>query len=473
MDQKNLRRENEQLEKQISGLKRELEILQKKYTTAEKSSILAVELIQVNQNGKKNLLGEQVVVANEISIDKGKIQVCMVEKEKFELEAEAANQLYYTALEEVKLQDMQMKELQSKIDEEQQKLKHKQNLYDAVRSDRNLYSKQLIVIQEEIAVFKRKFRGMNHLIEQLKDEISAKDHSIVKEHFNHHAVDKEKELMKNEIAKIKKQLYTSDEITENQKVEVLKLLKIIDEAENERIRQRLELMAVESEKNLLTDQMVKRHSELKALYEKIKLMRSNLFIGETQYNRLLVSIGQWQLQFRKVVEDNNETIMSLAGFEDLKKKQTQMEKEIRMEQTKCRALRDELQRPMNIHRWRTLESSDPQRFERIKQIQDVQKEVIGKADEVIQSDLLIQEKEKVYVELKAIIARQPGPEVEEQLLTYQQVLKEKNKQLSAMDDELDMYRQQVAAYKEDLFDSEARMDKLKKRWFKQMKMMSK
>jgi hypothetical protein len=34
----------------------------------------------------------------------------------------------------------------------------------------------------------------------------------------------------------------------------------------------------------------------------------------------------------------------------------------------------------------------------------------------------IQEKEKLYVELKNILARQPGPEVAEQLSVYQQNL---------------------------------------------------
>ena len=37
--------------------------------------------------------------------------------------------------------------------------------------------------------------------------------------------------------------------------------------------------------------------------------------------------------------------------------------------------------------------------------------------------------EKVYVDMKAAICRQPGPEVSEQLAVYQQVLKEKAKQL--------------------------------------------
>lgn len=40
-----------------------------------------------------------------------------------------------------------------------------------------------------------------------------------------------------------------------------------------------------------------------------------------------------------------------------------------------------------------------------------------------------QEKEKLYVELKHILARQPGPEAAEQLQIYRQTLREKTKQL--------------------------------------------
>lgn len=40
-----------------------------------------------------------------------------------------------------------------------------------------------------------------------------------------------------------------------------------------------------------------------------------------------------------------------------------------------------------------------------------------------------QEKEKLYVELKHILARQPGPEAAEQLHIYRHTLREKTKQL--------------------------------------------
>lgn len=49
--------------------------------------------------------------------------------------------------------------------------------------------------------------------------------------------------------------------------------------------------------------------------------------------------------------------------------------------------------------------------------------------QVVEKELLIQEKEKLYMELKQILQRQPGPEVAEQLQIYQQTLKEKTKHM--------------------------------------------
>ena len=68
----------------------------------------------------------------------------------------------------------------------------------------------------------------------------------------------------------------------------------------------------------------------------------------------------------------------------------------------------------------------------IQKIQILQKRLISKTEEVVEKELMIQEKEKLYVELKHILARQPGPEVAEQLQIYQQTLKEKTKQMKVI-----------------------------------------
>jgi len=65
--------------------------------------------------------------------------------------------------------------------------------------------------------------------------------------------------------------------------------------------------------------------------------------------------------------------------------------------------------------------------------------LIAKTEEVAEKDFLIQEKERLYIELKNILARQPGPEVEEQLEVYQGNLKDKSKQMAKMLRELKQY----------------------------------
>eukprot|EP00605_Chrysophyceae_sp_TOSAG23-4_P002386 GSChrysophyteH1.ASY1.ANO1.2642.1 assembled CDS len=475
---KQIDNEKAQIEKKKDELEKTIEQLQKvdvisvtraiegQVTNSEKASKNMADLILMNQNGKRNLSVEVTLLEAEIAQQRRQIKLMLTEKEKFEHDVENINQAYYTSLEELKLQDLQIQELQNKIADDQAKLKHKQTLYEAVRSDRNLFSKQLTDSQEGIAELRRKFRSVNHTIEQLKEEIGTKDHAIVKEHFLHHSVDKERELLKNELMKIRKQVQSSEGIIENQRVELLKLNRIIEEADQEHRRQRNELAAVTAERKLLTGQVVNRNYELGVMYDKIKLQRSNLRIGERNYNRVCESIAKWTNELKNVVYDQESTVVQLADMNELKYSAIRKDRELLTLQTKSRALTDEFDRPLNIHRWRVLESSDPKRYEKILQIQALQKELVAKSDETIQNELLIQEKEKTYMELKKVIARQPGPEVEEQVLVYQQTFKDKVRQFDDMNEELAMYREQVKVFKRDLAKVDSEMDQVKKRWFK-------
>ena len=72
------------------------------------------------------------------------------EREKYGIEASEQRSLYVQSMEEVKLRDMRINELQKKVSEWESKLKQQQQLYESVRSDRNLYSKNLIEAQDEV-----------------------------------------------------------------------------------------------------------------------------------------------------------------------------------------------------------------------------------------------------------------------------------------------------------------------------------
>ena len=455
--------------KQIDDLKREKEILNRKLGSSEKTTQLIFDLTKVNQNTKKNLQNEINGYTATVKTQREQIESLVQDRERHEQEAESANHKYFTALEQLKLQEVQISELQRKIIEGGARLKQQQNLYEAVRSDRNLYSKNLIESQEEIAEMKRRFKIMNHQIEQLKEEITAKDHALVKEHFNHHNVDKEKESLKNELTKIRKQIVSSEQIIANQRAEIQKLSQIIQEADEERQRQRKEHEAVIGERNILGSQLIRRNEELAAVYEKIKIHWSSLQHGEARYQECLAEIDFLKERIREMQAERDESATQVSNIHDLKYAVHTLERDLLHERTKIKALSEELDRPLNVHRWRMLESSDPQRFEMIKKIQGLQKRIIQKTEEVVEKDLLIQEKEKLYVELKNILGRQPGPEVAEQLAVYQSNLKQKMQQMKAMSSELDMYKQQVTQFRHEISEVAAEMEEVKRGWLKQVK----
>lgn len=263
---------------------------------------------------------------------------------------------------------------------------------------------------------------------------------------------------------MKQQAQETKQFIDNQEVEERKLLKIIADADTERLRQKKELDQVISERDILGTQLVRRNDELALLYERIKIQQSMLNKGEIQYNQRVEDIRLLKLEIKKLRREKGILTKTVANVEDLRREVYHMQRELLKERTRCRALEEELENPMNVHRWRKLEASDPSTYELIQKIHTLQKRLITKTEEVVEKELLLQEKEKLYVELKHILARQPGPEAAEQLQIYQQTLREKTKQLKVLSSELNMYESQTQDYKYEIERLAQELQNVKKKY---------
>ena len=122
---------------------------------------------------------------------------------------------------------MQLLQLQKEIGDWEAKLKQQQHLYEAVRSDRNLYSKNLLEAQDEISEMKRKAKIQAHQLGQLKEEISGKDAALVKISFAHKKIAKQYETTRNEVSKMKKFISANEEIVHKQDAEIRRLASMI------------------------------------------------------------------------------------------------------------------------------------------------------------------------------------------------------------------------------------------------------
>ena len=152
--------EVDESKKRIEAKMHDRDILNKEVVTAEDKESEKGKAIQT-------LNGELTKLQNKIQGYKSEAQKLQKliyqlekDKQKYGIEASQANAKYYQCLEQVKLKNNLITKLQKKNIEAEGRLKQQQNLYEAVRSDRNLYSKNCVEAQDEIGELKQNYRRM-------------------------------------------------------------------------------------------------------------------------------------------------------------------------------------------------------------------------------------------------------------------------------------------------------------------------
>lgn len=338
-------------------------------------------------------------------------------------------------------------------------------MYEAVRSDRNLYSKNLIEAQDEVAELKRKFIIASHQISQLKEEIDTKDLALGAEVLLKAQHENMIKKQKNEIKTWEEKYKKCEELRGQQFNEIQKLNYIVKEAQEEIERLKKDYQNVINERDILGTQLIRRNDELALLYEKIKILQSTLARGEVQYQERLQDIRLLKFKIGDHKSELRIVKSQASQIPDLRKEIYNLQQQLLTERLQVKALSEELENPLNCHRWRKLEGTDPDTWEMLQKIQTLQKRLIKKTEEVVEKDVIIQEKEKLYVELKNLLARQPGPEVAEQLSIYQQNLKEKTSQMKAMAAELNMYQAQVNEYKYEIERLTRELQDMKRKYY--------
>merc|ERR1712187_917613 len=267
--------------------------------------------------------------------------------------------------------------------------------------------------------------------------------------FKHKKVLRLNEKLKDSKEKAQRRMKNLMNIVDTQRTQMKKLEGTIREAEQQRQAQLKELEGVVGERDILGAQLIRRNEELALLYEKIKIQQSTLQKGEVQYEERALEVQRLRSEIRKAKAEVTNAKSQVTNIEGLKREIHHLGKTLLREEAKAEALQVEMENPMNVHRWRELEGSDPATYEMIQKVKQLQKLLIAKTEEVVDKDSQIQEKEKLYVQLRSIINRQPGPEVAEQLAWYSQNLKEKTQHMKQMAEELEMYHNQVQDLREE------------------------
>jgi chromosome segregation ATPase len=464
-----VKRDGDADRKKIEDLLRERDILNKNVIKADERTKKQIDLVKRQETQAMNMQKDIQRWKLDAAEFRKRILELEKQRENYGLELSQANAKYYAAQEELRTRAGTLVELKKQIANVQAKRNQQKNLYDAVVMDRNLRSKDLVESTNQINEMRRRFRIMFLQTNALKEEIREKDNRLVRGIFRQKNVCQSNKRLKENIEKGKAKMQSIMKIMDNQRKEIKKQEGDIHLAEQQKQAQDKELKGVIIERNILGEQLIRRNEELALLYEKIKIQQSTLKKGEAQFDLRLKEIRGLREKIRTAKANVTNAKSQVTNVDALKKEIHHLHNTLLREEAKAKALQEELDNPMNVHRWRALEGSDPATFEMITKVKTLQKKLIAKTEEVVHKDALIQENEKLYVQLRKIIAKQPGPEVAQQLSWYSQHLKDKTQHMKQMAQELEAYHTQVHDVRNEIAMHQKDFSATKQTYFQQLR----
>ena len=449
----------------IENLKRERDMIMKILFKSKDNIRTQDETVISMNNNKKKLENELKNYTKDIKKLKDKVWELDKEQKRYGVEKSMAYAKYSQCLEEVKHCNSIIAELQKKNTEIEAKIKKQQNLYEHVRNDRNLYSKSLIESQKEIEELQQKRKIKMHEIEQEKDLINSLDTEQIQQTKRLGILNKVNQDLDsaNEALKLKEEKLRA--VMKECEKEIQRLKYVITEVEQEKAKQKKELELVTNERDILGTQLIRRKEELDLLYEKIKIHDSTLKKGEEQYKQRLGDINILKSQIAELKGEVTNSKKEASMVFDLRKEKYYLEKELLDEKVKVKALSEEVENTMNVHRWRKLEGTEPEAYELITKIHTLQRRLISKTEEVVEKNNELKQLENEYEQLKTTISRNPGPETHDKIDECKNILSEKQKQMKNMEQELGLYQSQANQYKYEIDRLNRELNDMKKNYF--------
>ena len=372
-------------------------------------------------------------------------------------------------IDENKILENQSKVLNKMVEDLQNQIEIQARSKDKIKEECNNVLIDLKDSQKALLMLQQERKDDHHLLDTLRSELSNKESELIRETFACSREKAQKDLYADEISKLKKSNAQNEDNIRTHQSDARRLGTAIRKLEDAASVRTREYDHVLLERDILGSSLIRRNNELALMYEKIKILQSTQRKGELQYNARLDDIRILKIKARDLQRQLTIAQGGQAGVDDLSKKLTASQKELIREKLKVKALSEELENPINVHRWHKLEGSDPKTYDMIQKIHILQRRLIQKSEEVVKKNGIIQDHEKRLLDMDKVLARQPGPEMAEQLIFYQNDVSTKIKQMKAMASELNMHQTQINEYKREIENLETELLNFKKKYFEQKK----
>jgi chromosome segregation ATPase len=190
----------------------------------------------------------------------------------------------------------------------------------------------------------------------------------------------------------------SFEISEN------KLLKIVKDMEKDLKAHKEIYLKCRNDFGMVSQSLIVRNHQIGYIYEQLEFMRKTLKEGEISYESKIKLINTFKIELSKVRKENEILRAQKPLIKILKEELDSKKHDLMIEKAKTDG-NDKLHKSLTVHRWRKLKGCDPAGYLLILKINQLQKQLIFKSEQVADLQLKFLEKDKLFLELKQCMTR--------------------------------------------------------------------
>ncbi|SCU66774.1 uncharacterized protein TEOVI_000545600 [Trypanosoma equiperdum] len=395
-------------------------------------------------------------------------------KKIFELEQNQAKILdngqrealqYHRVLEQTRKQQGQAKLLQQQLEDNEKRLKAQQDLLDRVSADRARTEKRLKESELECSGLKQRYNHNGEEIQLLKMQIIGKEGALCRIHMVRKQLQRDIANAEERASHLKEDGTSATNRYETLKGEVKQLSHLIAECDAEKSKYQSKFAALVNERNVLATQLVRRNEELRLLHSKIRLQECSIEKGAEDYNKRVRAVMGKRSELEELRLRCRVALARMLHAEKLRRRKQKIERDLFTEKRRSRALADELQRPVNVHRWRRLEGNAPEILDGIYKVHTLERQILKKQDLLVEKTKQLAARNAEYEAVRKKLAELQGPEVAGELSLYDENLQCRREQIRGLDTELQEVEQHVDVVAEEVKQLTVELCEVKRRYY--------
>ncbi|KAK9501255.1 hypothetical protein O3M35_011998 [Rhynocoris fuscipes] len=348
-----------------------------------------------------------------------------------------------------------------KIEKEQKNLIRK---YNKLVKEKNILQGDYVECKTQLRNEEGKVKLVNWQVQYLKEEFKAKDLAFRNKDIETRRTKFAKKRLEIHYNKARNKYVTLMKNTGGKNYELIECQKKLAEAHRKIIKLDKTVEKHYIDMATLKNQLDRRVSEITSLNERQEVLTSLLSRGEAHYNQRIEDIRLLKLE---IIQLRREKQVLQKGFEnnaDLRGEIYFLHKELSEERQRCQALQEQLENPLNYHRWRMLEGTDPDKKELIDKILILQRRLQKANEDIALGKNKMDDLQALYDNLKAQFENVPTLEELAQINEIKTLYRKKCEENKGLESQLIAFERELRDYKYDIEELKKQLNQAKKQY---------